>query len=378
MKLEKIKREFVKYMEAVRAGDPYPRKFFGCLIAILIEPEPASQARTMKLTGYSQAAVSQTLQKIQLLMPLRTIKKRGERKHYYIYDGSLEQFILDLWQKRLEAQAIDIRHFESMSENVRERAGENPALTRFSDYLNNMMLYQTLVHELRTIGVDQFKQAIESGSLDSLSLRDAKALERGTLADFLVNLRLATIEPDINPPLKGDDRSEYLLVKNEYYSSIKVNLNPLYSQSVANQLLVIHDVFLEGRTTQEQIESSTLLPRSTISEILRQSVERGILAVTKKEGSRTKLYQPAISFVDLMLGNFNQLEKHIALAIPRLSDFISKTRKIRPKSKEAMKFLDVLKNLKKVYAFTQEFSRSMKAEMVIKLKEEHDRGFTFI
>jgi hypothetical protein len=63
--------------------------------------------------------------------------------------------------------------------------------------------------------------------------------------------------------------------------------------------------------------------------------------------------------------------------MPRLSEFISMTHKITPRSKETRKFLEVLRNIKKAYSFTREFSKSMKVEMVIKLKEEHDRGFVF-
>ncbi|MHA2286990.1 MAG: hypothetical protein ACXABZ_14085 [Candidatus Thorarchaeota archaeon] len=374
MKLEKIKREFVKYMEVVRAADPYPKKFFGCLISILIEPEPTSQERIMEMTGYSQGTVSLTLQKIQLIMPLKTIKMRGERKHYYEYDSPPERFILDLWQKRVEAQAIDILQIKQMLEKVRKKATKNPALKRLGTYLENMKQYLNLVHELRTHGIEQFEKVLEAGSFDSVNLQNAKLLEKGVLADFLENLRLESIETDVGHTFKDEELREYLSLKNEYFTNIKVNLNPLYSQVVANQMLVLHDVFLDGYKTQEQIEESTLLPRSTISEILAQSVKRNIVKVTKKEGSRTKFYQPAISFVDLMLGNFDQLAKHISIVMPRLSEFISMTHKITPRSKKTRKFLEVLRNIKKAYSFT---SKSMKVEMVIRLKEELDRGFVF-
>ena len=64
-----------------------------------------------------------------------------------------------------------------------------------------------------------------------------------------------------------------------------------------------------------------LLPRSTISEVLAQSVKIGIVGVTKKQGLRIKLYQPAISFTDLMLGNYDLVARHISEVMPRLSDY---------------------------------------------------------
>ena len=69
MTLEEIKREFVSFMEAARATEPYPRNFMGCLISLLIDPTPVSQERIVELTGYSQATVSMTLQKLRLMMP---------------------------------------------------------------------------------------------------------------------------------------------------------------------------------------------------------------------------------------------------------------------------------------------------------------------
>ncbi|MHA1933719.1 MAG: hypothetical protein ACW97A_00435 [Candidatus Thorarchaeota archaeon] len=377
MKLDKIKQEFIRYMEEVRSGEPYAKNFIGCLISVIIEPEPISQERMVELTGYSQGSVSLTLQKLQLLMPVRTIRKIGDRKHYYTYDGSPGKFVLDLWQSRIQAQAIDIKQLEKAIDRVEEKLKETPALARFSDYLQNLQLYFKLVYELRNTGIAKFEQASELGSFENLKLLNSEMLQKGKLAEFLSQLRSISLD-DADSPHKHDVPLECLHSKNDYYSSLKTNLNPLYSQSVVNQMIVIHDVFLERGVTQEQIEKSTLLPRSTISEVLTRFEKIGIIRVTKKTGTRTKLYQPAISFTDLMLGNFGQVSKHISEVMPRLSEFSSMVKKTRSKSKATKKFLEILNSLEKAYAFTRDFSNSMKVEMVIKLKEEHDRGFVFI
>ncbi|MHA2222297.1 MAG: hypothetical protein ACXAAO_09615, partial [Candidatus Thorarchaeota archaeon] len=108
MSLENIKREFIQFMEEVHGGNPYPRNFYGCLLAIIIEPEPVSQERIMELTGFSQAAVSLTIKKIQLLFPIRTIKRVGERKHYYEYDDP-NRFSLDLNLRRTEVKDLNTK-----------------------------------------------------------------------------------------------------------------------------------------------------------------------------------------------------------------------------------------------------------------------------
>lgn len=374
MTLEKIKKEFVKHMEETRRGDPYPRNFMGCLISIIIEPEPTSQERLMELTGYSQATISLTLQKIQLLMPVKTIKKRGDRKKYFTYDGSPESFILDLWQKRLYVQGIDINQIDTMIEEVKEKASNNSAITRFFNYLRSMKLFLTLIHTLRAKSIEQYEHVLKGASIEDVDFHENNNLEKSVIEDFLQELRTTAVKPDLDEAPKTD----YLLLKNLYFTGIKANLNPLYSQTIANQMMVLHDVFLEGQTTQGLIEKSTLLPRSTISELLSQFESLGVIRVSMKEGTRIKLYRPAISFTDFMFSQSDRLVRDTITGIAQLIKFVSSARKIRSTAKETEKFLDVLSSFEKAYTFTLEVAKRFKATMVAKLKDEYDRGFVFI
>ncbi len=377
MTLEKIKREFVKFMEENRRGEPYPRNFLGCLVSILVEPEPISQERIEELTGYSRTTIILTLQKIQLLFPLRTVRKRGDRKHYYEYEGSPERFILDLWQRRVEAQALDIEHIELMKKKVEEKSTTDPAISRFLDYLSNMHLYLRIIHSSRQNIIRVFSEVIDAESFDNLQFHELDVLKKGKLADFLAGLKEISFKSDLSH-LDKKTLKEYLHLKNEYFTGIKANPNPLYSQSVANQVLVLHNILLEGFITQKQIEKSTLLPRSTISEILTHALGIGVIKLTKQEGSRIKWYSSSMSFIEFMLGNFDRAAGQVSIALPRLSDFATKVRRLRSKSKATKKFLEVIEKFEKAYILTLKFSQSMKVDMVLQLKEEYDRGFEFI
>ncbi|MFQ5834208.1 MAG: hypothetical protein ACE5H4_16005 [Candidatus Thorarchaeota archaeon] len=374
MKLERVKRDFISYMEEVHGGNPYPRNLFGCLMAIMIEREPVSQERIMELTGYSQATVSLTIQKIQLLLPIRTMKKKGDRKNYYVYDDAPSSFVLDLLQRRVDVQDIDSSLIESTLDKVRERAEKNRQLAQFETYLENMKLYLTLIHENRSESVEPFEQALVAGSPESLALEDASVLKKGELADFITTLSEITSASEHEIPVESTP-SNLLLLKNEYFTGIKTNLNPLFSQAIANRLVVVHSVLVDGRTTQDQIEQTTLLPRSTISEVLAQTVERGIIKVS---GSRPKYYNSAISFSNLMLASFDRVANYIFSVSTRLSEFVKVTKKVRPKSKEVREFLDFLKGLENAYSLALAFSLNMKVQTVRQLKEAYDRGFVFI
>jgi len=375
MPLEEIKREFVRFMEEVRATDPYPRNFMGCLISIIIDPEPISQERIVDLTGYSQATVSMTLQKLKLLMPIRTIRTRGDRRHYYAYDGPPERFIIELWQKRLEAQAISTHQIEKVLDEVKKKSTRNKSLKRFKDYLEYLLLVMRIVSELRTSGVQEYEDVMNTKSLSELKDKDISSLGDGELVEFLSKLRGQSLES-----AKGliDADAHQKEMKREYFSGIKTGFNPLFSQDAANQMIVIHSVFLEGWMTQQQIEDVTLLPRSTISEVLTQSVKAGIIKVTKKEGSRIKFYQPAVSFTDLMLGNFIQVEMHVSHVMPKLKEYTKRVRKVSNSLNRKKPFLNALKSLEEAYAFTQHYSRIMKIRMIADLKEKIDSGHVFI
>ncbi|MHA1960613.1 MAG: hypothetical protein ACW99U_10290 [Candidatus Thorarchaeota archaeon] len=373
MKLEKVKRDFISYMEKVHGANPYPRNLFGCLMSVMIESEPVSQERIMELTGYSQATISLTIQKLQLLLPIRTVKKKGDRKRYYVYDDAPTSFVLDLLQRRVDVQDIDPKLIESMLDKVRKRADQDQELAQFETYLDNMKLYLALIHEIRSASVEPFAQALASGSLEGLTLQDASVLKKGELADFITTLKEITSVSEHEIPVENG-RHDLLLLKNEYFTGIKTSLNPLFSQAIANQLVVVHSVLLEGCTTQEQIEQTTLLPRSTISEVLTHAAKRGIIKVS---GSRPKQYESAISISDLMLASFDRVADYISLVKTRLSEFVTVARRVRPESSEVTEFLKFLVGLENAYLFALAFSINMKVQTVRQLKEEYDQGFVF-
>jgi DNA-binding transcriptional regulator GbsR (MarR family) len=372
MKLEKLKRDFISYMEEVHSGNPYPRNLIGCLMAISVDSEPVSQERIMELTGYNRATVSLAIQKIQLLLSVRTVKKKKDRRHYYVYENAAHAFVLDLLQRRVDVQDIDTKLIDSLLRKARDREDRNE-LAQFETYLENMHLYLNLIHEIRSASVVPFKHALAAGSTEGLSLEDTEVLEEGELASFLIELK-ETSSKDTDF-IHQDHPHDFVQLKNEYFTGIKTGLNPLFSQDIANRLIVVHSILVAGQTTQEQIEQVTLLPRSTISEVLTQVVQRGIIRVS---GSRPKYYEPAISFSNLMLASFDRVANYISSVGVKLSDFRKVAMKVSRKPNEEAAFVEFLRDLEDAYSLALEFSRSMKVKTVKRLKEEFERGFVFI
>ncbi len=376
MSLEKIKREFIQLMEEVHGGNPYPRNFYGCLLAIIIEPEPISQERIMELTGFSQATVSLAIQKIQLLFPIRTIKRVGERRHYYEYNAT-NRFAIDLTLKRTEVQDLDTKFILPILEKAEIELKKDPASRRFVDYLKNLLLYLDLTHEIRRENAEVFKRVLNERSLDTSGLLSKRLLKQKPLSDFLAQLKEASREYTKLPHKDEMALDTMDKLKNEFLTGIKLNFNPLYSQALANQFMIVHSVIVEGRATQQQIVSLTNLPRSTVSELLSEPEERGVIKVTKKKGSRVKYYEPGILFSDLMIGYFDHTANYIDMTRKHLSEFGTKTCRVGS-SKKSKNLLEFLKSLERAYSIALSLSHDMKVKMVMRLKEEYDRGFVFI
>ncbi|MHA2152157.1 MAG: hypothetical protein ACXAAQ_09270, partial [Candidatus Thorarchaeota archaeon] len=370
MSLENIKREFIQFMEEVHGGNPYPRNFYGCLLAIIIEPEPVSQERIMELTGFSQAAVSLTIKKIQLLFPIRTIKRVGERKHYYEYDDP-NRFSLDLNLRRTEVQDLNTKFILPILEKAEVEIENDPASRRFADYLKNLLLYLNLTHEIRKENTEVFERVQNDGSLNTSGLLNKSLLNQKPLSNFLIQLKEASIEYAKIPFNEEQVSGVKQKLKNEYYTGVKSNFNPLYSQTIVNQFMITHTIIAEGCVTQQQIVHLTNLPRSTVSELLSEIQKRGVIKVTKK-GSRVKFYEPGILFSDLMLGHFDRAANYIDTTRKRLSEFAKKTRKVGS-SKKVKKLLEFLKSLERAYSIALALSHDMKVKMVMRLKEEYDQ-----
>ena len=76
MNLDDIKRGFIQFMENMHGRLLFPKKYFGCMMAVFIEQKPVTQERIKELTGYSMTTISQMLNVIQMSIPLK--KKYSE------------------------------------------------------------------------------------------------------------------------------------------------------------------------------------------------------------------------------------------------------------------------------------------------------------
>lgn len=372
MTVDDLKRELIEYMEKVH-GSRYHRNFFGCLTALLAEDGPTTQERIMELTRYSKTSVSLALQKIQLTLPVRVLKIMGDRKHYYEYQGGPEQFLVDILSRRTDIPDIDLEMIHTIQKKVETKVKEHVSYCRLWHYFEELQLYLRLMHSVRKKNLEKFRMVLQSGSLDELNLPEASALNSGEISDFLNTLMTSEDHSRIkHEPMKGKLPLPYIELKREYFRGIKTGLNPLYAQSVGNLLIIVHDVIIEKATIQEAIQESTQLPRSTISDVLSLAVDEGVIEVEKFPGSRTKVYRPAISLVELILNYYNRAFVYASNTRRKIVDVLNRMQDIAPEDSEFTRFLEKLNVLDRAYTITEEFTIRAKAEFIKELMSEYE------
>jgi DNA-binding transcriptional regulator GbsR (MarR family) len=367
MTLDDLKRELVEHMEEAH-GKRYHRNFFGCLTAIIIDSGPVTQERIMELTGYSKASVSLALQKIQLILPVRTVKKMGDRKYYYEYRGSPQEFLIDIMYRRTDMPDIDVQMIRTMEKKVEKKLCEHDLYRRFRDYLAELSLYLKLMHSIRKENLSTYRRVLLSGSFDGVNLPEASVLHSDEIQDFIRVIRATKSQDETaydhvekNPP------PDYLTVKRDYFRNIKTGLNPLFAQSVANLVIVVHDVIIEKVTTQEMLEESTQLPRSTISDVLSLAVDQGFIDVERSTVSRKKVYRSAVSLLEVILMYYDRGFAYAAHTRKKILSLIKRMSDISSHDSDYSQFLKKLHTLEKAYALTEEFTTRAKVAFIQEL-----------
>lgn len=94
--LIELKHNFIEYIESIstRFGIQYGLSLV--IFSIIIESIPVSQDFLMKITGLQRSIISDSLQKLEALYLVEKVKRKNDRKKYYISKIDLETIV---WYK---------------------------------------------------------------------------------------------------------------------------------------------------------------------------------------------------------------------------------------------------------------------------------------
>ncbi|MBN2228282.1 MAG: hypothetical protein JW779_01740 [Candidatus Thorarchaeota archaeon] len=355
---EEVKRDFIAFMERLHSRDAYPRNFFGVLTCLLIEHDSVSQDRIVELTNYSQAAVSIALQKIQLVMPVTTIKKTGDRKKYYTFNGSPEDFVLMLMKKRTDVSDIDKQMVKELLNRTESLPRKHKSVTRFSNHLKGLLSLLNFMEDVRKRSIELLRKSLETGKFSESYLSDLSKIKINEITRILSHISPTNLSSQESTQAQHVFPSEFLALKREFSKGIQRSINPLFSQSAAHLVMVIHSVMIDGSSTQEAIQESTELSRSTISEILSHGLERQLLRVERVSGSRVKIYLPNISLGGLLTSHYSRSVSYSKSVRSKVIELISK---IDTNNQDSRDLLKALHEIKCVYSILEDFTANLES-----------------
>jgi DNA-binding transcriptional regulator GbsR (MarR family) len=338
-------------MEEKHSGLLFPKNFFGCMMAVFIEPEPITQDQIKKLTNYSKTTISQILKLLQVNFPLIQIKKPKIRKKHYTINITTREFMITFLRMFIETYKDRNDFLLPLIEEIRPYTKKHRKFQNFSEFLENSFKYSSLYLKLLTDSAEKFSTFIKTGKTeidDDINTDLLSSPENQIFIQSLFNSpKLPTSISD--QPIKDKQLSrDYIQLKNKFYQKFRENLTSATSQTAIARTILGTELLLENRPlTQEELEHVTGFQRSIISDSLKSLLNTNMIQIIKKPGDRKKYYMIVQSW-DTRTINRLRLNVRYANEMKKgINEFIEMTKQI-----------DTGEDIKSLLAFFQDIHHS--------------------
>ncbi len=356
MNTEEIKKFFIELMEEKHADLIFPKSYLGCLMAVLIENQPVTQERIKVLTNYSPTTISQMLKIIEVNFPLRKIAKSGERKKFYLLDISPTDFMVDFLLLILDSYKERVDFIPPLIKEVEPYLQKHPRFSVFHQYLTQMYNSSITYMALLSNTTEELRNLLKTGQEDDSTPLNQKRLRS------LTQLNTAPSASFSIEPLTDQTLLEvYQYLKTTFYRLLKENITG--SQAVLNRMIIGTELLLEQRpVTQQEIEVSTLLQRSTISDTLNTLLERQMVQLVKKPRDRKKYYQMIQSWETRMI---SRLKLNIRFAINMKMELAALRERIEIRNEEDKSLFEFLTQIHYSYVQLERYYISLTNKYLI-------------
>ncbi len=358
MNLDDIKKEFIQFMESMHGKTLFPKKYFGCMMAVFIEQKPVTQERIKELTGYSLTTISQMLNLIQMTIHLKKIKKPKIRKKFYTIAIPPQKFMLIFLKVIMDSYKNKVDFFLPLIEEVKTYTQKHVRFLNFHDYLKKF--YDTSILYLNLISdtSDDFDNLIETGQVSGSSLLDLNLVYSPENLKLLQDL----IKPPPLPnsfselPIMPDELSKiYSQLKNKFYQEFRENLTSGESQIDIAKTIIGTEILLENRPiTQSEIENATSFARSIISDVLKLLLEMKMIRLIKKPNDRKKYYFMNLSWERWMLNKLRINMKNAVIMRQKISYLIIKVKQ-ENQNEEILALITFLQHIYNSYTCFEQY-----------------------
>ncbi len=356
MKSEKIKKEFIQFMEDSHKNLIFPKNFIGCMMSVFIEQKLVTQERVMELTGYSLSTVSQMLNLIQRNMRLDRIKEPKIRKKSYTFYLPPRIFMFDFFQIIIESFIDKIEFVLPIIEELNQYTNKHEAFLKFQNFLKQFYEKSNIFLSLHTDTSKEMKELILSNSQNESSLDDSTLQESLEYSKKIKEIFKLPLEPkdDSFQAIQSEELlKSYIELKNRFYQQFRATLQT--SQLMTARSIIGTELLLENRPmTQVEIEENTHLARSLISEALNLLLEYRMVKLIKKSGDRKNYYLIYQSWDVRMINRIRASQKHAKNIRMKLYSWMEELKQDKA-NEDAKSLLTTLSEIHHSYAKFEQF-----------------------
>ena len=334
MGIEEIKKEFITFMEKAHQGLLFPKNYFGCMMAVFIEQKPITQGKIQELTGYSKTTISQMIKLMQMNIQLEKVKKPKIRKKFYAIETPPRDFMLKFLRRIMDAYQNKAEFVLPLREELELYEDKHIRFKNFNSFLKKLhessIVYLNLIAET----TKELEDLIHTGQTSGSSLISHKLMESPENLKYLQELMKAPqpSESSSDLPEMSEKLSKiYIQFKNKFFQQFQANLTVNESQLMAARRMIGMELLLENRPiTQEEIENTTHLARSLISDALNLLLDWKIVRLLKKPKDRKNYYMMNQSWDVRLIGRLRINKKYADEISQKISALIEEA-KVVPK-----------------------------------------------
>ena len=339
MELDDLKRQLITIIEPSHSLFLLPKNYLNVIMALLIEKDPISQDRLIKLTDFSRSAISQILSQLKpfLSIPMKISRMEGHRKKGYFLDEEQDKIFDRLYNKFLDTFQVPLDHLESLLKELQTLCKTHESYLKFYNFAN--ILFQSCTISKKIANDIKENPKYLSDEFDKKKFHQ-------TISEILsqkskeISFNLQDI-----PVMTKEMKSRYNALKTQFYSTI-TDIFSIKSEQDRNYSHIFLEVLVENRPiTQDEIIETTQLNRSIVSSALKLMVAGGSVQLIKTK-DRKKYYGCNGSGSTLMVekiigisGLFQMIEGQIS-EIRSKSDEIETSPEEKPKIIRFKIFLD--------------------------------------
>lgn len=151
-KMEDVDRKFVEVYKEISKGEGIDESVSAIFARIYIEPEDISMEDLAKETGYSLASISNKVNMLELLLPIKKIRKPGTKKIFLSVEKNMMNILKEVFIRKEEhCVHVTKEKLPPIIEECKKKAkseNDKKKLKIIEDYYKQIIQFEEGIHKM--------------------------------------------------------------------------------------------------------------------------------------------------------------------------------------------------------------------------------------